>query len=675
MGITGDWDQRITRRTLLEDGRIVRGVGDRHRRARDAGRSRRPPSPRTRSRWASRRATRRPTASCCGRGWRPSPRPGGGMGHEVFGVRYEVAEDEGFRDIVRRGAVEAMPDEAHSVRVELEDLEPAHEYFYRFKFGPEVSPQRPHADRARARPQARAARVRLRVVPELPRRLLHALRRRSRTSDDDPRRRAPRRLHLRGPVADLPQARAAARDLLARRLPDPARPVQDRRAPAGGARGASVAGHLGRPRVQEQLRRPGLRPRRAARGGDRPPRGRLPGLLGAHAAAPLAQAGRARPSSSTAASTGATSSPSTCSTGASTAPTSRPRARPRSGRRAATARRRSSPGAPCSAPSSATGCSRSSPPRPRAGTCSPSRRRSRRSTTTRARCAASGRATTGTATSPSGRCCSTGWSRKRTPNPIVITGDSHNNWVRNVPPDHINFDAPPVATEFMGTSISTGGDQAPFVRVPAPQNPHILLRNNNRGYVRCTLTPDTWTSEFRKRRHGAPARVPVHARSRRSPWRTGWPARSGSPQRQPDRRRRAVSLRDLARDLGLVVGQARPLRGELGAEEQHHRGGVDEQQQRHQRAERAVERAEVGEVLEVELEALAQQREQQHGDDDARPDVLRALALHRQHAVEEQDHRAREDEREHVADEVQQRGDRARRPPRRRAARPPCGWR
>ena len=62
------------------------------------------------------------------------------MPNEVFGVRYEVAEDEGFQDIIRRGAIEATPDEAHTVRVELEGLEPAHEYFYRFKFGPEVSP-------------------------------------------------------------------------------------------------------------------------------------------------------------------------------------------------------------------------------------------------------------------------------------------------------------------------------------------------------------------------------------------------------------------------------------------------------------------------------------------------------------------------------------------------------
>jgi alkaline phosphatase D len=40
-------------------------------------------------------------------------------------------------------------------------------------------------------------------------------------------------------------------------------------------------------------------------------------------------------------------------------------------------------------------------------------------------------------------------------NSMVITGDVHQNFVRNVPPDHIQLDAAPVATEFIGTSIST----------------------------------------------------------------------------------------------------------------------------------------------------------------------------------------------------------------------------
>jgi alkaline phosphatase D len=89
---------------------------------------------------------------------------------------------------------------------------------------------------------------------------------------------------------------------------------------------------------------------------------------------------------------------------------------------------------------------------------------------------------------------------QQTSNPVVLTGDTHQNWVRNVPPDFRNLDGPPVATEFMGTSISTNGDPvAPrTVFGGDPNNPHILFNNNNRGYVRCTLTPNAWTSEFRK---------------------------------------------------------------------------------------------------------------------------------------------------------------------------------
>jgi alkaline phosphatase D len=100
---------------------------------------------------------------------------------------------------------------------------------------------------------------------------------------------------------------------------------------------------------------------------------------------------------------------------------------------------------------------------------------------------------------------------RRTPNPIVLTGDSHRNWVRNVPPNITDFDAPPVATEFMGTSITSGGDPpAPSTTFGGdPNNPHILLINDNRGYVLCTADERTWTSEYRVvptvRQRGVPA--------------------------------------------------------------------------------------------------------------------------------------------------------------------------
>jgi alkaline phosphatase D len=89
---------------------------------------------------------------------------------------------------------------------------------------------------------------------------------------------------------------------------------------------------------------------------------------------------------------------------------------------------------------------------------------------------------------------------RATPNPVVLTGDTHQNWVRNVPRDYRTLDGEPVATEFMGTSISSNGDapDPPLLRFgDDPNNPHIRFRNNNRGYVRCTVTPESWVSEYR----------------------------------------------------------------------------------------------------------------------------------------------------------------------------------
>jgi alkaline phosphatase D len=84
---------------------------------------------------------------------------------------------------------------------------------------------------------------------------------------------------------------------------------------------------------------------------------------------------------------------------------------------------------------------------------------------------------------------------------VVLTGDSHLNAVRDVPPDFRNLGGPPVATEFVGTSISSNGDPgaaASTLYAYDPANPHHRFRNNERGYVRCTLTRDAWISDFRK---------------------------------------------------------------------------------------------------------------------------------------------------------------------------------
>ncbi|HVJ02648.1 MAG TPA: alkaline phosphatase D family protein [Sphingomonas sp.] len=63
----------------------------------------------------------------------PEPlEPHGGMEAAVVGVRWEVAEDERFARIVRRGEAAAYPGLGHSVHVEVEGLRPHRPYWYRF---------------------------------------------------------------------------------------------------------------------------------------------------------------------------------------------------------------------------------------------------------------------------------------------------------------------------------------------------------------------------------------------------------------------------------------------------------------------------------------------------------------------------------------------------------------
>jgi alkaline phosphatase D len=83
-------------------------------------------------------------------------------------------------------------------------------------------------------------------------------------------------------------------------------------------------------------------------------------------------------------------------------------------------------------------------------------------------------------------------------NPVVITGDIHSNWVSDL---HSNFDdpaSPIVATEFVGTSISSGGDGSDgSVDRLQSQNPHLKFYNARRGYVRVEVTPAAWQSDYR----------------------------------------------------------------------------------------------------------------------------------------------------------------------------------
>ncbi|GEL19197.1 alkaline phosphatase D [Pseudonocardia asaccharolytica DSM 44247 = NBRC 16224] len=64
----------------------------------------------------------------------------GGMGPGPVEVEWELAVDESFRRVHRRGTETAVRESAHSVHVELEGLAPGREYFYRFRTGSYQSP-------------------------------------------------------------------------------------------------------------------------------------------------------------------------------------------------------------------------------------------------------------------------------------------------------------------------------------------------------------------------------------------------------------------------------------------------------------------------------------------------------------------------------------------------------
>lgn len=85
-------------------------------------------------------------------------------------------------------------------------------------------------------------------------------------------------------------------------------------------------------------------------------------------------------------------------------------------------------------------------------------------------------------------------------NPVVLTGDIHNNWVNDLQVDSDRPDSPVVATEFVGTSITSGGDGAqtnPFTAGVLAENPFVKFFNAERGYVSCEVSPHKWISHYR----------------------------------------------------------------------------------------------------------------------------------------------------------------------------------
>jgi len=92
------------------------------------------------------------------------------------------------------------------------------------------------------------------------------------------------------------------------------------------------------------------------------------------------------------------------------------------------------------------------------------------------------------------------FAERKIANPIVLAGDIHSNWANDLLLNFDNLDSRAVATEFVGTSITSGGDGADKPRnhdAILAENPFVKFHNTQRGYVCCHVTPKNWQTDYK----------------------------------------------------------------------------------------------------------------------------------------------------------------------------------
>jgi alkaline phosphatase D len=95
-------------------------------------------------------------------------------------------------------------------------------------------------------------------------------------------------------------------------------------------------------------------------------------------------------------------------------------------------------------------------------------------------------------------------------NAVVLSGDIHSFWANDLKVDFDNPSAAPVATEFVGTSISSDG--VPYDRFAAfrAENPHIrYFESRYRGYGLCDITENSWRTVYRAVEHVQDRTAPI----------------------------------------------------------------------------------------------------------------------------------------------------------------------
>jgi len=105
---------------------------------------------------------------------------------------------------------------------------------------------------------------------------------------------------------------------------------------------------------------------------------------------------------------------------------------------------------------------------------------------------------------------------KAVANPVVLTGDVHCNWAGELPLDFDGLDGRSAGVEFVGTSISSKGDgteELARAQEFCAENPSAKFFNDERGYVRCEVTPRGWRTDYRTVPYVSRRGAPVNTRA------------------------------------------------------------------------------------------------------------------------------------------------------------------
>ncbi|MBL1066426.1 alkaline phosphatase [Streptomyces sp. 7-21] len=93
-----------------------------------------------------------------------------------------------------------------------------------------------------------------------------------------------------------------------------------------------------------------------------------------------------------------------------------------------------------------------------------------------------------------------GIQRRGVANFVVLTGDAHRSAAADLKADFDDPESAVIGTEFLGTSVSSGGDgsdQDDWGLTWLAENPHLRFHNAQRGYGRCELTRSWWRTDYR----------------------------------------------------------------------------------------------------------------------------------------------------------------------------------